>query len=230
MSELNLHSVAADGQQNSAPTATFSSFPIVVGRQPNCDFRIDDPLVSRRHCAFSLQDGNIHVEDLGSRNGTRVNGLCVKGVQPLEEGDWLQVGGQVFRVRFPLQEGEAGTKVPGRQVLVVEDDRTTARMLANQLESWGHQVRVAHDGPEALQAAKTQPPEVVLLDIGLPSMSGLEVARRLRDEESLRKARLVAVTGDEGAMEVLKSRQRFEQLLVKPVSSHALREAVCPQV
>ncbi len=48
------------------------------------------------------------------------------------------------------------------------------------LRFWGHDVRLAHDGPAALQAVQAEPPEVVLLDIGLPGMDGYQVARRLR--------------------------------------------------
>ena len=50
---------------------------------------------------------------------------------------------------------------------------------------WGHEVRVAHDGPAALEAAPSTGPDVVLLDIGLPGMDGYEVAQRLRDDPGL---------------------------------------------
>jgi CheY-like chemotaxis protein len=111
-------------------------------------------------------------------------------------------------------------------VLVVEDDDIMAHTLALLLRSWGHHVRIAHDGPEAIEAARDIPPEVVFLDIKLPTMSGLEVARRLQGEAKLRKARVVAVTGDEGATEVMRSPEQFAQLLVKPVSADVLREAL----
>ena len=85
---------------------------------------------------------------------------------------------------------------------------------------------LARDGPEAIVAAREQPPEVVFLDIRLPSMSGMEVARRLKAEEGMGQARLVAVTGDEGATEVLRAPERFSKLLVKPVTANVLREAL----
>jgi CheY-like chemotaxis protein len=111
-------------------------------------------------------------------------------------------------------------------VLVVEDDRGAAQTLALLLQSWGCAVRVARDGAEALRAARAEPPDTVFLDIRLPGMSGIEVARRLRSEAGLSQARLVAVTGDEGAADVLRSGGGFAQLLVKPVSAADLRDAL----
>src|SRR5207248_2245798 len=66
------------------------------------------------------------------------------------------------------------------RVLVVEDDAGTARTWARLLGSLGHEAEVAADGPAAVRAAEARPPDVVLLDIGLPGMSGYEAARRLR--------------------------------------------------
>jgi CheY-like chemotaxis protein len=190
-------------------------------------------LVSRRHCALTLREGRVWVEDLRSRNGTRLNGQPLEEALPLDEEDLLELGGLVFRVGLRDAPAEAApernaraTKGEGREVLLVEDDDALAGALAQLLESWGHRVRVARDGPEALREAKTSPPEVVFLDIGLPGMNGVEVARRLRAEPDMRHARLVAVTGDEGATEVLQARAGFEQLLVKPVSPRVLLEAL----
>ena len=59
----------------------------------------------------------------------------------------------------------------------------------------GHEVRTAHDGPAALEAAEAFRPEVVLLDIGLPGMDGYEVARRLRERPARKRRLLVALTG-----------------------------------
>jgi CheY-like chemotaxis protein len=181
-----------------------------------------------------VRDGKVWVEDLGSRNGTRLNGQLITEPTLLDNEDALELGTMLFRIQVVTSSeavdqhtAPAATTANGTgPVLVVDDDETTARTLAMLLESWGHRVRVAHDGPEAIEEAKQNPPEVVFLDIGLPSMSGVEVARRLRDDAGLKCTRLVAVTGDEGAMEVLQSRAHFEKLLIKPVSAHVLREAM----
>jgi CheY-like chemotaxis protein len=110
-----------------------------------------------------------------------------------------------------------------RRVLVVDDNVDAAESTAMILRLWGHQVRIAHTGPEALRAAEEDEPEVVVLDIGLPGMSGYEVARRLRAQPRFRTTTLAAVTGycqDE-------DRRRSEEAgfnvhLVKPVEPEAL--------
>src|SRR5262249_58672098 len=82
-----------------------------------------------------------------------------------------------------------------RRVLVVDDSEDAALSLAKLLRQRGHEVRVAHDGPSALEVARGDPPEVAFLDIGMPGMDGCELARRLRQEPCLRGAMLVALTG-----------------------------------
>jgi pSer/pThr/pTyr-binding forkhead associated (FHA) protein len=78
-------------------------FPCVVGRHPDCDRRLDDRSVSRRHCAFSLREGRVWVEDLGSLNGTALNGKPLEGATPLAQDDRLELGHLLFAIR--LAEG-----------------------------------------------------------------------------------------------------------------------------
>ena len=84
-----------------ASTVVINELPCVMGRDPACDRLIDDPAASRRHCAFTLRHGRVWVEDLGSCNGTFLNGTRVHGAQPLNAGDRLEVGRLPFRVYFP---------------------------------------------------------------------------------------------------------------------------------
>jgi CheY-like chemotaxis protein len=228
--QMQLIALGPEGDAAGGPPAfRINCFPCEVGRSPACGRRLDDPMVSRRHCAFTERDGRVWVEDLGSRNGTRLNGAAVAGARPVEDGDRLDLARLAFRVRLagtPAQAAGPAGAAGARRVLVVEDDAAVARTFALLLEAWGCDVRVAGDGAEALRAAQARPPDTVFMDIGLPDVSGVEVARRLRSEAGLGRVRLVAVTGDAGAAEVLHSRAGFEQLLVKPVSSHALRGAL----
>ncbi|AMV23988.1 Transcriptional activator protein CzcR [Gemmata sp. SH-PL17] len=80
-------------------------------------------------------------------------------------------------------------------VLVVEDLPDVAESTADLLAACGHEVRIASCGAEALRAARSDAPDVVLLDIGLPGMSGWEVARRLRAQSTGEQPVVVAVTG-----------------------------------
>jgi CheY-like chemotaxis protein len=83
---------------------------------------------------------------------------------------------------------------PSLRVLVVDDNMDAAQSLAMLLQISGHQVRMAHTGPTALEAALDYRPNVVLLDIGLPEMDGYEVAKRIREQPFLQNIVLVAMT------------------------------------
>jgi PAS domain S-box-containing protein len=117
-----------------------------------------------------------------------------------------------------------------RRVLVVDDNVDAAESMATLLRLWGHQVRLAHNGPEALQAAGQCQPEVVVLDIGLPGMNGYEVARFLRQDPRFGQPLLVAVTGYGEEEDQRRSTEAgFDRHLVKPVAPEALRQVVAAQ-
>ncbi len=84
---------------------------------------------------------------------------------------------------------------PSLRILVVDDNVDTAGSLAMLLEESGHEVRTAHDGLTALEAALNYRPNVVLLDLGLPGLNGFEVAKRLRQQPVFQNVVLVAMTG-----------------------------------
>jgi cell wall assembly regulator SMI1/CheY-like chemotaxis protein len=199
-------------------------FPYVIGRDADCDLPLMDPALSRRHCRIDWRDGLLLVEDLGSRNGTLVNGKKVTGPHALAEGDQLRVGASVFAVRL---QAAANVEAP-RRVLVVEDDADAAEAIAALLRGWGHDVQVARDGERALAAARGRPPDTVLLDLNLgEGPGGLEVAHRLRQEATLQDTRVLAVTGhppqDAGATG---GAGDLDGVLVKPVDARALRQAL----
>lgn len=144
--------------------------------------------------------------------------------------------GAEFTVRLPLAEqpnqpaprGEfiAAAEGGGRmRVLVVDDNTDLADMLALIVESAGHQVWKAFDGRSAISAAMTFRPHVVLLDLGLPQMDGIAVAKELRRRPELAAARLVALTG----WGQLEDRRRtadagFDFHLTKPADPDAVME------
>lgn len=115
--------------------------------------------------------------------------------------------GASFSVRLPLlaasQDGDRSlTKVDAptaaakvHRVLVVDDNKDAAETLCMLLELAGHVVHTAHNGPDALAACDAFVPDVVFLDIGLPGMSGYEVAHSLRADPRHREVMLVALTG-----------------------------------
>jgi len=113
-----------------------------------------------------------------------------------------------------------------RRILVVDDNEDSARTMALLLvRLWKQEVRVAHDGPSAVEAALSFLPEVILLDIGLPGLSGYEVAERLRRRPEFAGTLLVAMTGWGQDEDRRRSREAgFDRHLVKPVDPEALRK------
>jgi CheY-like chemotaxis protein len=111
-------------------------------------------------------------------------------------------------------------------VLVVDDNVDSAESLAEVLEMSGHRVRIAHDGPAALAVAGEFRPQAIVLDIGLPGLSGHEVAKRIRGEDWGRAIHLVALSGWGQAEDRQRSREAgFDAHFVKPVDLDEL-EAV----
>jgi len=140
--------------------------------------------------------------------------------------------GSTFTVTLPYQEKpqEIPTAVnivdnanhplrsKSHRVLVVDDQVDIAQSLKDLLSLLGQDTHTAYSGPEALQAAKDFKPELIFLDIGLPGMTGYEVARNLRAHEETQKPRLIAVTGWGDAHNVTLAKEAgFDRHLTKPV-------------
>ena len=103
-------------------------------------------------------------------------------------------------------------------ILIVEDDENNRRLLRDLLRLDGHEVFVAEDGQSGLCAIETRPPDVALIDIGLPDISGYEVAEQVRRRLGNHQVRLVALTGY-GRAEDRRAVQEagFDAHLVKPL-------------
>ena len=141
--------------------------------------------------------------------------------------------GSRFTVRLPLPEGAA---TPARQVqhaaplagashrIVVADDNIDfANSLAIILRERGHDVRVAHDGAQARSAIEEFSPQIAFVDIGLPRVSGYDVARRVRERNTMASLVLVAVTGfGQNADKARAANAGFDSHIVKPLDPQAL--------
>ena len=123
--------------------------------------------------------------------------------------------------------GDAREHATGRRVLVVDDNVDAAETMATVLTLAGHETRCAHDGHQALEVARAFQPQVAFLDIGLPGLSGLDVARRFRADPHLAGAFLVALTGwgtEDDKRTCLES--GFDLHLTKPVDAAAVERAL----
>jgi PAS domain S-box-containing protein len=178
-----------------------------------------------------------------SEGGLGIGLALVKGLLELHGGeiDAKSRGrgrGSEFIVRLPLAASiSAEVPVTGadaptvatacRRVMVADDNKDAADALAMLLELAGHEVRVAHCGRAALSVAQTFRPEVALIDIGMPDLSGYEVAKELRRESWGAGIHLIALTGwgrDD-------DRQRakdagFDRHMTKPVDPGAVEAMI----
>jgi CheY-like chemotaxis protein len=116
-----------------------------------------------------------------------------------------------------------------RRVLIVDDDADSAELLVQLLEMRGHEVRSVHSAKRAIAEATEFLPHVAILDVGLPDISGYELAQLLRKTKGLAECRLIAVTGYSGEAALARSKMAgFDLHLVKPVDLETLARSVLP--
>lgn len=106
--------VVTSGRTSSKEIA-LSRFPVTVGRHRECQLRVTSRLVSRRHCLLDHEDGWLAVEDLGSSNGTVVNGQKISQRTIIKPGDSLEVGPIAFEIHYnpPGSNGVSATSLVG---------------------------------------------------------------------------------------------------------------------
>jgi CheY-like chemotaxis protein len=165
-----------------------------------------------------------------SSDGIGVGLTLVRSIVELHRGrvtaysEGLGLGSE-FVVRLPLapalpaQPTAADRPRPkGRKILVVDDDPDNCRLIRDMLMLDGHTVQSAASGPEALERFPGLAPEVAILDVGLPGMTGYELAKRLRATEHGARAVLVALTGYGRPEDRAASKAAgFDAHLVKPL-------------
>ncbi len=142
--------------------------------------------------------------------------------------------GSEFVVRLPLERAagtpeslSAPSRAIERSVLIVEDNTDSADVLRMALELSGHRVRTAASGKQALDETRAQPPDVALVDIGLPDIDGYEVGRALRTQPGGDHVYLVALTGHGAPADRERARKAgFDSYLVKPVETGKLLEII----
>ena len=146
--------------------------------------------------------------------------------------------GSEFVVRLPIvaadrrKQPRAETRqledaelAPARRILIVDDNADNANSLAMMMRFLGHETALAYDGVEALETAETFHPDVILLDIGLPKLSGHDVARSIRARPWGKSVMLVALTGWGQDHDRRRSQEAgFDHHMVKPVEFEALRQ------
>jgi PAS domain S-box-containing protein len=180
-----------------------------------------------------------------SQGGIGIGLSLVKGLVALHGGTVRAMSegtnrGSTFVVTLPtlrlagFETGTPNVVTPlerGYRVLVVDDNVDSAETIASLLEILGSEVKTAFDGAASLSLAEAFAPEVVLLDVGMPGMDGLEVCRRLRREPWGRDAFVVAMTGWGSEEDRRRTRDAgFDAHLVKPIDSAALMKLLAERL
>lgn len=146
--------------------------------------------------------------------------------------------GSVFSVTLPLRDAAPISPdvtpdettperppSPARRILVVDDNRDSTDSLAMLLRLYGHDVRTSYDGRQSLTIAASYRPNLILLDLGLPGISGFEVAKQMRSLPGLADVAIVALTGYGTDQDRAQSNAAgFNAHFVKPIDLTALRE------
>jgi signal transduction histidine kinase len=140
--------------------------------------------------------------------------------------------GSTFTVRLPVLDSrpaapstDEGVRGPGCRVLVVDDNRDGAESLAEMLRLLGNEVYTAHDGLEAVEAAGRLRPDLILMDVGMPRLNGLDATRRIREQPWGRAVAVIALTGWGQEIDRLLSREAgCDGHLVKPVGLAELQQ------
>jgi PAS domain S-box-containing protein len=142
--------------------------------------------------------------------------------------------GSTFTVRLPTagplpagppQPAENAARDARRRVLVVDDNRDGAESLAEMLRLLGNEVFTAHDGLEAVEAAGQLRPDLVLMDVGMPRLNGLDATRRIREQPWGRAMTVIALTGwGQEADRALSREAGCDGHLVKPVGLAELQQ------
>jgi signal transduction histidine kinase/ActR/RegA family two-component response regulator len=177
-----------------------------------------------------------------STGGLGIGLALVRGIVEMHGGQVTAASegagrGTEFRVRVPLIEiaSEATSEANGGRrrpqsdrpwrVLVVDDNRDSAESMAELLRAYGNEVAVAHDGLEAVARAEALHPEIVLMDVAMPHMNGLEATRRIRAQPWGRGMIIVALTGwGQEADRARTAQAGCDGHLVKPVSLDTLTD------
>jgi PAS domain S-box-containing protein len=144
-------------------------------------------------------------------------------------GEGSQFAVRLPRIAAPAQNAlsapseNGATRSAARRVLVADDNRDAADSLAVLLELEGHEIVLAYNGIEAFDVCELEPPQVALLDIGMPGLNGYDLARRIRAQAWGQHVKLIAITGWGQADDRNRALQAgFDFHLTKPVTPQAL--------
>lgn len=163
-----------------------------------------------------LHNGTVQAKSSGMGKGAEFI-ICLPRLRCATPPDSVEQRKEAEDMAFPIGN------LSKCRILVVDDNVDAAIVLASLLTKHGHEALAVHDGVEAIRAFDGFHPEIVLLDLGMPEVNGLEVVRRLRERNRSPRPLIVALTGWGSPEDALRSRDAgFDFHLVKPVEEPQL--------
>jgi len=160
-----------------------------------------------------LHDGTVEAFSEGINKGAK---FTIRLPLPKEN-----IGGQEDCRKLDMMENEALT------ILMIEDNKDLARVMCELIAFIGHKAEAAHNGIEGIARARELRPDVVICDIGLPGMSGYEVAKLIRKDTEFKDTFLIALSGYAQPEDVKRSKEAgFDRHLGKPVSIETLQQVL----
>jgi DNA-binding response OmpR family regulator len=121
-----------------------------------------------------------------------------------------------------MPEEKTQTPLTGKRILCIEDEHFISELYARALSRAGYDVKVVLDGLEGLEAAKTNAYDIILLDIMLPNMTGVEVLRRLRAEVPNLRAKVIITTN-------LEQREETRQVIESQADGYLIKAEITPK-
>lgn len=192
--------------------------------------------VSRQHASVSVLKDRVVIKDMNSANGTFLNGHVLTPGEDyrLRHGDQLSFGQLHLQVQFVVTPGDqenATVEIPiiggGQYALVVDDDGDVARLLGSILEKAGFEVRLASNAVEALNKMTEKLPNVLIFELVLPDMNGLDLARYVRRQPEGHRVPMIALSAASGGFHTNQAREAGVNIvLTKPVGIDSIIEAV----
>ncbi len=198
--------------------------------------------VSRQHAVVIVKDNRIKIRDLGSVNGTRLNGYALSPHQDyrLRHGDELEIGQVKLQVRFAVvptmdsspekpAANHASIPVLGHRerILIVEDDDDVGKVFNIALNHAGFQVTVMETASAALAFISREMPEAIVLDLLLPDMNGLDLVRYVRKQDNGKDIPLIVCSGATGGFQMNQAKDAGANMFLgKPVTVEELVRSV----
>lgn len=128
---------------------------------------------------------------------------------------------------LPNEGGEGDASGQGHLILIVDDVVDNLALISLDLQQQGYRVVTASDGEKAMRVASMTKPDIILMDIAMPGVDGLEATRKLRADEMLRRIPVIALTAyDTGGFRRAAADAGFDGYLTKPINFDRLHELI----